>query len=249
MIESPPRQAATIIVLKDGDNGLSCCMLQRNLNSDFVGGAYVFPGGAVDAIDKELYGICDGVSDEEASLRLGVEKDGLSFYIAAIRECFEEAGIFIGQTKNPEELGEYRKKLNDKSLNFAELCERLSARLLTNRLTYLSHWITPIGPPRRYSTRFFITAVDRDQTAAHDETETVNAVWINPADAIKKADKGEFPIIFPTRKHLELLSSFKTIEDMIAYAKSLKDIPTTMPKIVEKNGELDVLIPGDIGYE
>src|SRR5438445_7311826 len=94
---TPPRDAATIMLVRDSRDGLQVFMLRRNLRSDFVGGAYVFPGGAVDEADRhaDLEAVCEGRSDDQASVLLGVDRGGLAFWVAAIRECFEEAGVLL----------------------------------------------------------------------------------------------------------------------------------------------------------
>ena len=98
------RDAATVMLVRDGDAGMEVLMLMRNLNSDFVGGAYVFPGGAVDPHDRhqDLDPYCLGRTDEQASERLGIESGGLAFWVAAVRECFEEAGILLAYTADGE---------------------------------------------------------------------------------------------------------------------------------------------------
>lgn len=93
----PLRDAATVMLVRDGRAGLEVFMLRRNLNSDFVGGAYVFPGGAVDDHDRhtDLDPVCEGRNDADASAQLGIDRGGLAFWVAAIRECFEEAGVLL----------------------------------------------------------------------------------------------------------------------------------------------------------
>lgn len=99
-----PRDAATIMLLRDaprpqGGSELQVCMLKRHIESDFVGGTYVFPGGKLDEADRSrrAASICDGMSDEEASKLLGVPRGGLAFFVAAIRECFEESGVLLAR--------------------------------------------------------------------------------------------------------------------------------------------------------
>src|SRR5581483_1632353 len=91
------RDAATVMLVRDGAGGLEVFMLRRNLNSDFVGGAYVFPGGAVDVADRhaDLEAVCEGRSDDQASQLLEIDSGGLAYWVAAIRECFEEAGVLL----------------------------------------------------------------------------------------------------------------------------------------------------------
>jgi len=100
--EVAPRDAATVVLLRDGAEGIEVFMLKRNLNSDFVGGAYVFPGGGVDPEDRadDLDAVCEGRADADASTRIGVERGGLAFWVAAIRESFEEAGVLLAYDRD-----------------------------------------------------------------------------------------------------------------------------------------------------
>src|SRR5215203_2289055 len=93
-IDVPVRSAATVMLLRDGDNGPEVFMLQRTHSAAFARSQYVFPGGRVDDADHgdDFEPVCEGLGDAAASQRLGVERGGLAWYVAAIRECFEEAG-------------------------------------------------------------------------------------------------------------------------------------------------------------
>ncbi|MDN5936744.1 MAG: NUDIX domain-containing protein, partial [Nitrosospira sp.] len=161
--EVPIRDAATVIMLRDGAQGLETFMLRRNKRNVFGPGAYVFPGGAVDRADAgpTLRALCDGLDDGEASRRLGIDGGGLAFWVAAIRECFEEAGLLLatqgdGRPVSPaRDFRSQRQALNAGSLAMADFCRDQNLRLPLQDIVYYGHWITPVGEPRRFSTRFF----------------------------------------------------------------------------------------------
>ena len=253
-----PKSASTVIFLNEGyGSGLRVLMLKRNIALEFVGGAYVFPGGKVDDGDKspKLYSRCVGVDDEEASSRLGVHEDGLSYYIAAIRESFEEAGVFLGSANEDKgmldvtALYEKRKELNAGQVAFETIIEELNLELHARRLIYFAHWITPEGSPRRYDTRFFISALPKDQVADVDYGETTSSVWISPKEALERHHQGEFEMILPTVKSLEVLSQFSSIEETLKWASSERDIPAITPKLVHLDGGVEILLPDHPLYD
>jgi 8-oxo-dGTP pyrophosphatase MutT (NUDIX family) len=262
------RDAATVMLVRDrpapAGGGMEVFMLRRNLNSDFVGGAYVFPGGAVDEADRhaDLEAVCEGRSDDQASLMLGVDRGGLAFWVAAIRECFEEAGALLAYDESGEiisfkdpEVAErfniHRKAVDSGQLRLLEVCEREGLRLSVDQIHYFSHWITPVGPTRRYDTRFFVTAAPPEQVPLHDDRETIANTWISPQDALDRHAKGEFEIIFPTIKNLEAIARFDRSADLLAAAAAIEDVPTILPRIAaDSDGHgVRILLPGDPGYD
>lgn len=234
-------------------------MLRRNLRSDFVGGAYVFPGGALDASDDEMEAYVYGLSDVDASRRLGVERGGLAFYVASLRELFEEAGLLIAcdeqgsvmRLSDPGEvkrMAEHRRALNANELDFLTMMKAEGLLLDLRGLEYIAHWITPVGSPRRYDTRFFVALAPSDQRATHDAGETVADEWIRPIDALGAYERGQFEMIAPTIRNLRAVGGFSTTEDVLNYARSQETIPCVQPTIVDRDGVLYVRIPGDEGF-
>jgi 8-oxo-dGTP pyrophosphatase MutT (NUDIX family) len=250
----------------DGGPTLEVCMLQRHLNSDFVGGAYVFPGGKVDDEDRTPAAeeACALRSDAEASAMLGVESGGLAFWVAALRECFEEAGVLLAYRDGGEadgtvldahdsgtrrRLASLRMALNAGEVRFLDACRNEGLRLATDRVHYFSHWITPEPAPKRYDTRFFVAAVPPGQVPIHDDHETVDTVWVRPDDALARAKAGEFDLIFPTMKNLEAISRFDTSGALLAAAAAVERVPTVLPRVVSDNLGFRILLPGDPGYD
>jgi 8-oxo-dGTP pyrophosphatase MutT (NUDIX family) len=256
------RAAATVMLVRDAPGGeLEVLMVKRNLNSDFVGGAYVFPGGAVDPADGgvEAEALTRGRSDAEASEILGVDAGGLAYSVAVLRELFEEAGILVATTASGEPLElegevaarfvEHRAGVNDKSRRFLDVVAQEHLTLDVGGLHYFAHWITPEGSPRRYDTRFFVAAAPARQTAAHDAGEVIADEWITPADALRRHRDGEIELIFPTIRNLQAIGRFDTTAELLAAAARASSVPTILPRITVTERGVRILLPGDDGYE
>lgn len=257
-----PRPAATVITVRDGVNGYEILMLRRNLNSDFVGGAYVFPGGRVDESDAGPVArrLSFGLSDEEASRRLAIASGGLAYYVACLRELFEEAGLLVVCTPEGEpvtlsddqsirRLAVSRREVNAGTLDFLAMMEREDLLLDLRGLEYVAHWVTPLGPPRRFDTRFFVARAPSDQVATHDAGETVADQWIRPVDALAAHARGELEMMLPTVRNLEAIASFESVSAVMNYARSLREVVRVEPRIVTRDGEVRILMPGDDGYD
>jgi 8-oxo-dGTP pyrophosphatase MutT (NUDIX family) len=171
----PIRMAATVMLVRDDEitKDIEVFMMQRTLKAVFAGGLYVFPGGKLDDIDggSHIEHLCDGLTDEEASGLLQVPSGGLAFWVAAIRECFEEAGVLLARDTRTgdyirfddpdvaDRFEAYRHEVHDGKLGMHELCDKESLRLATDAIEYVSHWITPVGEPhRRRKTHFTMMA-------------------------------------------------------------------------------------------
>ena len=248
-----PRPAATVLLVRDGAHGVEVLMLRRNLNSDFVGGAYVFPGGGVDAHDREL---AIRLNVDEAALceRLGVSSGALAYCVAAIREAFEESGLLLARhrsgrdidfsnTELRERFDAHRNALNNRERRFGEILDEEELDLAIDSLGYYSHWVTPIGPPRRYDTRFFVALAPSDQAATHDAGETVADVWVRPIDALEMARRGELEMIFPTIKNLEMIAHLSSAHEVLAFAHAQGHIPRIEPRIVVRDGITEIVMP------
>lgn len=257
------RDAATVMLVRDGDEGMEVFMLRRNLNSDFVGGAYVFPGGAVDEADRheDLERVARGRTDKAASHLLGVERGGLAYWIAAVRECFEEAGVLLAcdpggnvlslaDEATAERFTGHRDAVNHGTRRFIEVLDAEELDILADEIHYFSHWITPVGPPRRYDTRFFVAAAPPEQVPLHDDAETIANLWVRPQDALDRHRAGELEMIFPTIKNLEAIARFDKAADLLTHAASVQTVPPIQPRIVqEEGGGMRILMPGDPGFD
>ncbi len=253
-----PRPAATVLTLRDAPNGYEILMLRRNARSEFMGGVFVFPGGAVD--DEDAGAPVYGLSDQVASQRLGLESGGLAFYVASLRELFEEAGLLIVcddegreiRFTTPEELARlasYRRALNAGETPFTQVLARERLCLDMRGMAYLAHWITPAGMPRRYDTRFFVVLAPHGQPATHDAHETVADRWMRPRDALSAQRGGEFDMVPPTIRNLEAIAHFSTAHEVLDFARALGPVTAIEPRLLERDGAVVIVIPGDEGFD
>ncbi|MFV1989551.1 MAG: hypothetical protein ACC652_02285 [Acidimicrobiales bacterium] len=257
------RDAATVMLMRDSPEGMQVFMLRRNLNSDFVGGAYVFPGGAVDLADRddpELNEICVGRDGGRANELLGLEEGALAFWVAAIRECFEEAGVLLAQDDTggfvsfadadvAARFDEHRRAVDSGDRRLADVCRAEGLVLPLGDIHYFAHWITPRGPTRRYDTRFYVCMAPEEQVPLHDNRETVASLWVNPNEALAMHARGELDLILPTIKNLEAIGRFDRAADLLAAAARVGAVPSVEPVIVRDSGGVRILLPGDPGYE
>ncbi len=246
-----------------GGTTLEVLMVRRNLRSDFVGGAYVFPGGAVDPHDggAEAEALSVGRSDAEASTLLGVGAGGLAYWVAVVRETFEEAGLLLarreggpallaGDREEEARFAAARVAVNDGALRFLDLCRDERLQLAVADIHYFAHWITPRGAPRRFDTRFFVAAAPPGQIAAHDAGETIADVWISPHRALERHRAGEIEIIFPTIRNLQAIGRFATSAELLeAAARASSAVPTIEPRVVPDGNGMRIVLPGDPAYE
>lgn len=256
------RDAATVMLVRDAP-ALQVFMLRRNLNSDFVGGAHVFPGGAVDPDDShdDLGPFCVGRSDAEASAVLGINAGGLAFWVAAIRECFEEAGVLLARHRGSgtvvdftepdvaRRFAGYRAAVDHRERRLVDVVDAEELVLDVSNIHYFAHWITPLGAPRRYDTRFFVTAAPEGQHPLHDDRETVESLWIEPDAALERCERGEIDLIFPTIRNLEAISRFERSADLLEAARSIAEVPTVLPRVVADHGGTRIVLPGDPAYD
>jgi 8-oxo-dGTP pyrophosphatase MutT (NUDIX family) len=255
----PALPAATVTLVRDASDGIEVLMLQRNYQSGFMPGMFLFPGGALDAADaaQAVLARCLKLDERTASAALGMSSGGLAYWAAAIRESFEEAGVLLaydeaGALVNPREpqrfarFEEYRRKLNAGESVLEAMLERENLTLAVDRLTYFSHWITPEGAPRRYDTRFFIALAPHDQEALPDNVEAIHHVWVSPAQALDRYRTGEFKMRTPTLRTLEQFAAFDTTQTLIAALREQRAIPAILPRI-HPDGKR--LLPGEPGYD
>jgi len=267
----PLRDAATVMLIRDSVDGaggpaVEVCMLKRNLASEFVAGAYVFPGGSVDPADHgdAAEELCRGLDDVQASDMLGIGSGGLAFWVAALRECFEEAGILLAlprdaadgtqllDTTDPAERARFeahRLEINEGRKGLLEVCREESLVLAADTVHYVSHWITPELAPRRYDTRFFVTAAPPGQVAHHDDGETIATIWVRPHDALARFEAGEIELLPPTVDNLGKLALHTSTQKVLEWARAVTVIPTILPIVLFEDGRLLILRPGDDGYE
>ncbi len=238
-----PRPAATLVVVRDGDVGIEVLLLRRAERGDHNSGAWVFPGGGIDAADHEAADRCVGLDDVGASVTLGLPHGGLAYYVAAVRECFEEAGLLYAcdagahgpaplitlEDEAAARIGAWRLPLHRGERTLAQLCHAAGLKLALDRLVYFSHWLTPLGRAKRFDTRFFIAAAPAAQIAAHDERELVEQRWLKPADAL--AQQESLKLMTPTQKTLAAIARFDSVQALLDWARAPREVPLVMPRI------------------
>lgn len=230
------RDGATVMLVRDGphpNRPLEVLMLRRHPRTAF-GSVHVFPGGVVDASDHApgLDDVCPGVDDDDASARLGLERGGRAYWVAAIREAFEEAGVLLARTADGEPVrfdghpdvqarfDAHRQAVHAGRRTLLEVLRAEGLVLAADGVHYVAHWITPEGEPKRFDTRFFLARAPEGQAYAHDETELIGSEWVRPGDALERHQAGEFPMIGPTSVCLRDLGRFETCEALMT-AQSL----------------------------
>lgn len=241
----PIRPAATVILIREiAEPGFEIFMLRRTSSAAFAGGMYVFPGGRVDH-DDHLHSYDayrSGPSELQAPQLAALGNEWRGFYIASLRESFEEAGLLLayqadGSLLNYEDpdvaerFDGYREPLHDNKLSLADICAKENLKLACDRVHFYNRFVTPLGRPRRFDTRFFVAEAPAGQAGYHDDVETVDSIWISPVDALARNKAREFDLMNVTRMQLEKLATFGSAADLLAASASNQDFPTHRPRI------------------
>jgi len=250
-----PRSASTILLLRDGAAAreIEVFMMVRHHQIEFNSGALVFPGGSVDAGDREIMARPDLYSGGE-----GLAEVDLGFRIAAIRETFEESGILLARSKGAKTLVDakraseieaaHRADLNDHKIGFLQILTDNGMVLALDELVPYAHWITPEGMPKRFDTWFFLAAAPPDQLGAHDGRESTDSIWVSPREALEGGESGRFKLPFPTTRNLIKLGKQGKVTDALADSRG-RDIVTVMPVMTRLNGGRQLRIPKEAGYD
>ena len=215
----PIRPAATIIVVREAVESYEIFMLKRTTKASFASGMYVFPGGRVDGDDhlQKYDAFRFGPTQDQQPQVQALGDEWRGFWIAAIRETFEEAGLLLAYRgedlisfANEEvqnRFSAYRDPLHSGELSLLQLCENENLKLAVDQVHFYNRFVTPLGRPRRFDTRFFIASAPESQRPKHDELETVDSVWITPQEALQQHKDGEFDLMNVTRMQLEQLAT------------------------------------------
>lgn len=251
-----PRPAATVVLIRPSRSGPEVLLLRRNRTVGFVPGAYVFPGGRVEADDAapEIVDRLDGLSADEAATRLRLYDEvpsAVAYYVAALREAFEETGILVASdasgapaasAASSPEVRAAQAQLQRGERTFGDLLSSLDLTLNGGAVEYIAHWITPRVEPRRYDTRFFAAVVSGLLDARPDGSEITEAVWLQPEVALERNVAGDLPMVFPTIKTLETLSGFRAVDTLMASFAG-RQIPAILPRLVRTPTGVGIQIP------
>ncbi|MFM8304528.1 MAG: NUDIX hydrolase [Actinomycetota bacterium] len=221
------REAATVMLVRDAP-GLEVFMLRRNPRSSFVPGAYVFPGGQVDPADAApgLLARTTGVDPAVADAWLGVA-DATRFWVAAVRESFEEAGVLVARRRtdgapidpdavDPGALADDRVRLLRGETDLTRVLDAHAALLDLGSLVPFGRWITPVGAPKRFDTWFFVAAAPTGHVYEHDDDEMVASEWVHPDAAIERARTGAIELIYPTIRSLLVMRRYPSAAAFLA---------------------------------
>jgi 8-oxo-dGTP pyrophosphatase MutT (NUDIX family) len=238
----PIRPAATVIVVREAPSSYEIFMLKRTSKASFASDMYVFPGGRVDADDHlHKYDVFrHGPTESQAPQVKALGDEWRGFWIAAIRETFEEAGLLLAyddsgalisfdDEQTHERFSAYRDPLHDGELSLLDICQRESLRLAVDHVHFYNRFITPLGRPRRFDTRFFIASAPESQRGTHDAQETVDSIWISPQQALARHADGEFGLMNVTRIQLEWLSAYPNKQALLEMSSTNTTFPTRRP--------------------
>lgn len=241
----PIRPAATVIIARDTDSsvhGIEIFMLRRSSQSAFAGGMYVFPGGRVEG-DDHLHALDPfrrGPTEAQQRQVAALGNEWRGYWIAAIRETFEESGLLLAYTEDGNMLDwsdaatearfrGHRDAINRGELDLLDLCRKEGLQLACDHLHFFNRWVTPLGRPRRFDTRFFIAEAPRAQKGIHDTTETVHSVWVSPQQALAEHAAGSFGLMGVTQKQLAALEGFDSVGALHQWALAQESFPTVRP--------------------
>ena len=205
---SPPLPAATVLLLRDSPEGIEVLMTRRSLTASFAPGAYVFPGGGIDADDAHAHHL--------ALRRPGQNEQHLTQAIAAIRESFEELGVLLARHADGRPVCAETLAAMSRQNHFAAQCESHDLRLCADELFVLAHWVTDRDLPKRFDVPFLAARMPEGQIPVADEKEQFEPVWVSPEQALSRHAAGDFFIIFPTIRTLEKLRSYTTVDSVLA---------------------------------
>ena len=222
---APLRPAATVLLLRDGAHGLEVLMTRRAMTASFAPGAYVFPGGGIDAADAQAHAL--------AARRATQSDNQLTQAIAAIRESFEELGILLARHADGRMADDADIAALDRhapAAAFAQQCQQRGLTLAADQVFLLAHWITDRDLPRRFDVPFLVTHMPDGQTPVADDKEQFEPVWVRPADALSRHAAGDFFIIFPTIRTLERLQHFADVPSVLAACANEQAWFTSCPR-------------------
>jgi 8-oxo-dGTP pyrophosphatase MutT (NUDIX family) len=250
-VTTPPVDAASVLLLRDSAQGLQVLLLRRHHNSKVLGGAYVFPGGKLDAEDHAPEALPQ-LSESPAQLHSRLQEPGLpparaaGLFMAALREAFEECGVLAGQDDSGPSMAE-RLRSQGRQHSWHTALRDASLCLRTEALLPWSRWITPRQPSvtnKRFDTRFFLTRVCEEQQAAHDNHETTDSVWLTPEQALGRFAAGEIEMAPPQIMSLYQLKVHRSVAQALDEARQ-RPPALIEPEPFDEHGKRVICYPGD----
>ncbi len=250
LIDGPPRDAASVVMLRDAPAGLEVFLLRRATGSDVLAGAYVFPGGKIDAADSALMAQLDQPLDAlQATLGEpeATAEHAARCYVAALREAFEESGVLYARAATTAQVQEATALLRA-GHGFAEVLTRMGLQLDTRSVRPWSRWITPrmaSVSSKRFDTRFFVAAVPDVQIARHDDYEATASVWLAPRAALEQYRDGLIDLAPPQIMSLAHLARYADVASVLAEARSRPPALILTEPYEDEQGVRVLCYPGD----
>jgi 8-oxo-dGTP pyrophosphatase MutT (NUDIX family) len=247
-----PRDAATVVVLRQGRGAVELFCVKRHARSGFLGGAVVFPGGKVDPTDGhgQWADLSSPLAPRARELADSVEV-ARTFAVAALRELLEEAAILpvVGARLDARAALSLRAELGENAASsaFAELLRRHDLTVDTARLEALWRWVTPAAESRRYDTRFYVMPLPEGQTGQHDQHETTSSFWATPRDILDRWERGEIFMAPPTVRTAEIFLDADSVEAALGIARA-QSLEPVCPFFTMENDRAVLALPGDPLY-
>lgn len=237
-----PRPSATVVLARDAANGPELLFIRRRAGDAF-GDAYTFPGGVLVADESDARPYCRGLTDADASALLGIDAGGLDYYSAVVRELYEETGLFLGAT-GPVDTG-YRAQLYGGTLSWSRFLGQQRLTIPCDALLYFTHWITPTGLPKRWSTRFFLAAAPAGQQVVPDGHEVTDHCWLSVGEALASARCGDRKLPYPTRRTVAAMAGQASVDQLVAWARQRQaaGVRTIQPEILTEDGKQRIFMP------
>ena len=232
-----PRPSSTVVVARDTAQGPQFLLVRRRAGDAF-GESYTFPGGVLDPDESDARRFCAGLAPGHADKLLGTE-NALDYFSAVARELFEETGILLGAPSQATD--EQRQQLHDGTLSWPDLLRQEQLRVPCDALHYFAHWITPVGLPKRWSTRFFLARMPESQAASPDGSEVTDCCWLTAVEALS----GEGKLPFPTRTTIEWIRTPDTVDALIELVgqRQASGIPAIQPEVRSEDGRPRIFMP------
>jgi 8-oxo-dGTP pyrophosphatase MutT (NUDIX family) len=236
----PVRDAATVVLLRDGVAGIEAWLLTRVTQMAFAAGMTVFPGGRVDDADADLP--FSGTAYAQVAARFGcAERLARALLGAAVRETFEETGVLL--TVPAVDLSQLRADVEAGRLGFGDTLREHGLNVDAEGLLPWARWVTPAGEIRRYDTRFFVGALPAGARAQDVTSESSSAAWVGVGTALEQAQRGERFMLPPTLSTLASLAAFGTVAEALS-AAGARSLEPVRPRIrITDGGEVFADLP------
>jgi 8-oxo-dGTP pyrophosphatase MutT (NUDIX family) len=239
------------MLVRDGREGIEIFMVVRDRPMDGAMGAVVFPGGKIDEEDRH--------PESWGHLAAPQSHPELPYWMAAMRETFEEAGVVIarpvgasagdlGGLRAREMVARHRDNLLDRKITFAEIIRSEGLVPALDHMVHFAHWQTPFGLPKRFDTHFFLVSAPEGQEPIHDGREMVDCFWTPPAHIVEEANVGKRTLVPATKLNLELLSESRTVAEAMERARARTVVMVRPERFKDDNGKWAVRIPVEAGY-